>query len=105
MGKRVFDARSAPEEELDGVRQALRDADIDFYETSAGKWMIGNAALWVQDDADYDHARAVVKEFQARWLAQARAEPVPARVNWATVPLLILVVALLAWVSFSLFSL
>ena len=105
MGKRIFDARSAPEEEVDGVRQALDEAGIDYYETSAGKWMIGNAAFWVRDDSDYEQGRQVVKDFQARWLEQARANPVPNQVDWAKVPLLILVVVLLGWLSFSLFSL
>lgn len=105
MGQRVFDARSAPEEEVEGVRRALREAGIGFYETSAGKWMIGNAALWVKDNADADRARVVVREFQKQWLQQARAEPAPARINWPMVPVLIAVVILLAWLSFSLFSL
>lgn len=104
MAKRVFDARSAPEEEIAGVREALTAHGIDFYETRAGNWGFGSPALWVRDPAEHARARRVIEEFQAAWRRRARAEPVPPRVNWPLIPALLLVVALVIWVTIELFS-
>ncbi len=104
MGKRVFDARSAPEEEIAGVREALTANNIDFYETHTGNWGFGGAAVWVRDPADHGRARQVIDQFQAAWVQKARSEPVPNRINWANVPLLLFVVALLVWISMELSS-
>ncbi len=104
MAKRVFDARSAPEEEIAGVREALTAENIDFYETRQSNWGFGSAGLWVRDPADHARARRVIDEFQADWRERARSEPVPARIAWGNVPLLLLVIALLAWITLELFS-
>ena len=100
--KRIFDARHAPEDEVEGVRQALEEAGIGFYETQAGNWGLGNAALWVNDPADHARARQVVENFQAEWVDRVRREATPGKVRWVMVPALLLAGALLAWITYAL---
>lgn len=99
---RIFDARGAGETELNGVREALEQAGIDFYETSAGIWGLGNAALWVRHPEDFERARAVVEAFQRDWTQRARSQSERPAVRWSLVPGLVLAIALLAWLSWQL---
>ena len=64
MAKIVFRLRHVPDEEADAVRQLLSDHQIDFYETSAGRWGISMPALWVADSNDFNQARQLIDQFQ-----------------------------------------
>ena len=43
MATLVFRLKYVPDEEADDIRQLLADHDIDFYETSAGRWQVSMA--------------------------------------------------------------
>ncbi len=64
MAKLVFALKYVPEEEAATIRQILTDNQIDFYETTAGRWQISLAALWVRNNSDYEAARALILEDQ-----------------------------------------
>lgn len=91
MGKRVFNMEYAPEEEIAGVKAALEDAGITYYEIRNSTLWLGGGSLCVKDAADYARARQVIESFQENWREHAAQSPVEHRVNWTVaVPLLIL---------------
>ncbi|MBJ7538014.1 DUF6164 family protein [Marinomonas transparens] len=49
MATLVFRLKYVPDEEANDIRQLLMDNDIPFYETSAGRWQVSMAGLWVKD--------------------------------------------------------
>ncbi len=102
MSKRVFDARSAPEEEIQGVKETLDEAGIQYYETKTGSWGFGSAGLWLYDEADHEQARELINEFQTRWVEQARSEREHLSIRWSMLPLLAGFVGLLTWAFWSL---
>lgn len=94
MGRRVFSTEYAPEEEIEGVKAALEDAGIPYYEIRNSTLWLGGGSLCVKNPDDDERARAVIEAFQERWREHASEAPVTHRVNWfAAVPLLILLVA------------
>lgn len=64
MARLVFHLSNVPDEEADLVRQALTDAEIEFFETQAGRWRIGVAGIWVHTDDDVPLARSVIDAVQ-----------------------------------------
>jgi len=64
MATLVFRLKYVPEEEADDIRQLLFDNDIAFYETSAGRWQISMAGLWVKDKEQATKAIALIREDQ-----------------------------------------
>ncbi len=64
MAKIVFRLNGVPDEEADSVRDILSQQTIEFYETSAGRWGISIAAIWVKNDADFQSAREAIDSFQ-----------------------------------------
>ena len=64
MATLVFRLKYVPDEEADDIRQLLADNDIDFYETSAGRWQISMAGLWVKDKDQAIKARELIREDQ-----------------------------------------
>lgn len=101
MSRRIFDTYHAPDEETAGVKAALDAADVDWYETVKGRWWVGSAGLWVRKDEDHDLARSVIDQFQKRWVTEQReASPlreVKPTINWARVPVVIVVTGLLLY--------
>ena len=82
MSKLIFRLASAPEEEVEGVKNALEYAGITFYETSGGNWGWSLPGLWVKDNSDYLPARKVIDEFQEVYLANVRdTTPIARRGN------------------------
>lgn len=64
MATLVFRLKYVPDEEADDIRQLLTDHDISFYETSAGRWQISMAGLWVKDKEQALQARELIKADQ-----------------------------------------
>jgi len=64
MATLVFRLKYVPDEEADEVRQLLTDHDIPFYETSAGRWQVSMAGLWVKDKEQALQARTLIKADQ-----------------------------------------
>lgn len=60
----LFNLQGVPEDEADAVRECLQQNGIDFYETTAGPWRIGLAAIWLPDAQQKDEAEAVLEQYQ-----------------------------------------
>ncbi|WP_119393975.1 DUF6164 family protein [Salinibius halmophilus] len=74
MARLVFHLANVPEDEAMQVRQALTEAEVEFFETEAGRWRIGVAAIWVHTDDDVPAARQAIEAVQAEL---PRAAPLP----------------------------
>lgn len=72
MAVLLFKLHDVPDQEAEEVRQLLRDHRFDFYETSAGRWRLSVAAIWLKDDSQAAAARAVIDEYQTELTAHAR---------------------------------
>lgn len=70
----IFHLKDVPEDEADDVRELLRANKLDYYETSAGKWGVSLAAIWLKDAAQQDRARQLIDEYQSCKIKQVRAE-------------------------------
>ncbi|MCZ2721314.1 DUF6164 family protein [Marinomonas sp. 15G1-11] len=76
MAKLVFALKYVPDEEAAAVRKMLSEHHIEFYETTAGRWQISLAALWVRHDADFQKARALIYEDQLKRQASYREQKI-----------------------------
>ena len=74
MSKLLFRLRHVPDDEIEEVRQLLEENQIDYFETSAGNWGISMPALWVQNDADFEQARALLDDYQQQRTVRVREE-------------------------------
>lgn len=84
MAQLIFALKDVPESEANAIRATLDDNDIIYYETTAGRWNISVAALWVPNDNDYVPARQLINTYQAELQQElakqqdsAEAEPLP----------------------------
>ncbi|AFJ02882.1 hypothetical protein Q7C_1741 [Methylophaga frappieri] len=66
MATLLFHLNNVPEDEADDVRQLLTDKNLDFYETHAGFFGLGVAAIWLHNDEQLPVARAIIDEYQAQ---------------------------------------
>ncbi len=73
MAVQLFSLRGVPDDEADDVRELLTDNDIEFYETSAGNWSISAAGIWLRDDSQLQHAKALIATYQTERAVQQRA--------------------------------
>lgn len=73
MASLLFRLNNVPDDEADEVRQLLSEHNFDTYETTAGRWHISVAAIWLRDDSRLAEARAVLADYQAQRADQARA--------------------------------
>ncbi len=64
----LFRLDDVPEDEADEVRQLLEEQGFETYETSAGFWKSGVAAIWLANPDQMTEARAAITAYQ-----QARA--------------------------------
>lgn len=60
MAKMVFALKNVPEDEANDIRALLQEASIDFYETTAGRWQVSLAGIWVRDASDFQRAREII---------------------------------------------
>ncbi|GGY01524.1 hypothetical protein GCM10007160_31790 [Litchfieldella qijiaojingensis] len=74
MAVLLFKLNNVPEEEAEEVRRLLCEHEFEFYETSAGRWRLSVAAIWLKDDSQAAAARAVIDEYQAELTARVRRE-------------------------------
>jgi hypothetical protein len=70
----LFKFRGAPLDEIEDVRALLHEKEIEFYETQAGMWGIGTAAIWLRDNSRRDEARALLDAYQAERALRVRGE-------------------------------
>jgi hypothetical protein len=69
----LFNLTHVPEDEAEEIRQLLASHNLEFYETDAGRWKSGVAAIWLHDPTQLEQARALLNEYQAQRQAQARS--------------------------------
>jgi hypothetical protein len=64
MSVLIFRLNDASEEEAAQVRELLQQHDLAFYESSAGRWGISVAGLWLCDESEKLRARALIEQYQ-----------------------------------------
>ena len=72
----LFRLANVPDDEADDVRELLDNNGIDFYETDAGRWRLGVAALWLKDTSQLEEARGLIGRYQYQRYQQAQQAPV-----------------------------
>ncbi|MHA7880603.1 MAG: DUF6164 family protein [Saccharospirillum sp.] len=65
MARIVFKLNGVSEDEANDVRQLLDEHGFETYETSAGRWHISIAAIWLVHNDDKPRARALIDAYQA----------------------------------------
>lgn len=76
MAELLYRLNQLPEDEVLEIRQRLDDADIDYYETSAGFWGISLAAIWLPDDRQLAQARQLLELYHEQRAESARSQTV-----------------------------
>lgn len=70
----LFKLRGVPEDEADAVRDILERNGIDYYETSAGRWRLGMAAIWLIDEEKQERATELIQQYQRERSLRIRKE-------------------------------
>lgn len=74
MAVLLFKLRGVPEDEAEAVRERLAAQDFDTYETQAGRWHLGEPAIWLRDPEQFAAARQVIDAYQAERAELLRRE-------------------------------
>lgn len=74
MAKLLFRLGNVPDAEAEEVRALLEARGFDTYETRAGFWGLGVAAIWLHDETQYEAAREVLDEYQRGLAERMRQE-------------------------------
>lgn len=74
MSKLLIKLRHAPDDEIQDIRNLLQEHRIDFYETGAGAWGISAPGIWLNHEHQYDRAKALLDEYEAKRFREQRAE-------------------------------
>jgi hypothetical protein len=72
MAVLVFRLNGVGEQEAEEVRDLLAAGGFEFYETSAGRWHISVAAIWLVNDEDSDAARESIDRYQQQRQVEQR---------------------------------
>ena len=67
----LFKLKSVPEDESDEIRDLLSEAEIEFYETTAGHWGLSFEAIWLKNETELKTAKALIDNYQLQ--RQSRA--------------------------------
>jgi hypothetical protein len=73
MATLLLNLRQVPEDEAEEVRALLDDHGIAYYETAPNRWGISGGAIWLRHDADADHAKRLLADYQAERERRMRA--------------------------------
>lgn len=71
MAKLLVNLRQVPDDEAMEIRELLDQHQINYYETDAGFWRVGVAAIWLVDEQQLLNAQELIKEYQQK---RTRAE-------------------------------
>lgn len=74
MAALLFRLAQVPEDEQDDIRQLLDEGGFDVYETSAGFFGLGVAAIWLRDRDELPRAQALIDEYQQQRAGKMRAD-------------------------------
>jgi len=72
MSVMLFKLRGVEDDEADEIRALLEAHDIDFYETTNGRWGLGFAAIWLHDDALLEQGKILIQTYQVQRYTQAQ---------------------------------
>lgn len=64
MSRLLTKLRHAPDDEIQEIRSLLQEHRIDFYETESGPWGISAPGIWLNDEHQYDRAKALMDDYQ-----------------------------------------
>ncbi|MFT4613982.1 MAG: hypothetical protein ACI9NT_001124 [Bacteroidia bacterium] len=82
MAVLIFRLNDVPDEEAQDVRDLLSDNALDSYETSAGRWGVSVAGLWLVNDDEQVLARELIDAYQLErrcYFEKLRIEAPPER--------------------------
>lgn len=74
MAKLVFRLNGVTEEEADEVRALLEEHGFETYETTAGRWGVSMAGIWLVNDEDKARARELIDAYQQERHQRVQAE-------------------------------
>ena len=74
MSKLLIKLRHAPDDEIQEIRSLLEEHRIDFYETQSGPWGISAPGIWLNDEHQYDRAKALIDDYEENRFREKRAE-------------------------------
>ena len=74
MSRLLIKLRHAPDDEIEEIRSLLQAHRIEFYETQAGPWGISAPGIWLNDEQQYDRAKALMDDYQDQRFREKRAE-------------------------------
>lgn len=74
MAKLLFRLNQVPEDEAEDIRQLLDHGNIDIFETSAGFWGLGVAAIWLRDNEQLSQAQKLIDDYQQQRETRMRAD-------------------------------
>lgn len=74
MATLLFRLNQVPEDEAEDIRQLLDNGDFDTYETSAGFWGLGVAAIWLRDTTQLARAQQLIDDYQQHRAEKMRAD-------------------------------
>jgi len=74
MATLLFKLNQVPEDEAADIRKLLDDGGFDVYETSAGFFGLGVAAIWLRDISDLARARKLIDDYQSQRSETMRAD-------------------------------
>ena len=80
MAVLIFRLNGVSDEEAQDVRDLLSGNALDNYETSAGRWGLSVAALWLVNDNDKIRARELIDAYQLerrRYFEELKIEAPP----------------------------
>ncbi len=74
MAALLFRLNQVPEDEAEDIRQLLDEAKFDIFETSAGFWGLGVAAIWLRNNDELPQARKLIDDYQQQRATKMRAD-------------------------------
>jgi hypothetical protein len=64
----------APDDEVREIRSLLREHRIEFYETQAGPWGISAPGIRLNEEQQYDRAKALMVGYEENRFCRQRAD-------------------------------
>ena len=74
MSTLIFRLNSVSQQEADEVRQLLQEHQLEFYETTAGRWGLSVAGIWLKDESQAQRAKSLLKDYAQRRQQAVRSD-------------------------------
>lgn len=74
MSVLIFKLNGVSEQEAEDVRLLLEDHALEYYESSAGRWGLSVAALWLKNADQKALARQLIDDYQSARVERIHAE-------------------------------